>query len=69
MSAAPHAALIVMNDKLELYRAMSAGEKFTPAESPTEYSRQTCFPLRPERSAFRTVPVNLKRVVRTTGFE
>ena len=32
MGAALHAALIVIGDKLNLYRTMGAGEKFTPAE-------------------------------------
>lgn len=32
MGAALHAALIVIGDKLDLYRAMGSGEKFTPAE-------------------------------------
>jgi len=32
MGAALHAALIVIGDKLDLYRAMGDGEKFTPAE-------------------------------------
>src|ERR1700758_4900493 len=32
MGAALHAALIVIGDKLNLYRVMGAGEKFTPAE-------------------------------------
>jgi SAM-dependent methyltransferase len=32
MGAALHAALIVIGDKLNLYRTMGAGERFTPAE-------------------------------------
>jgi SAM-dependent methyltransferase len=32
MGAALHAALIVIGDKLDLYRTMGGGEKFTPAE-------------------------------------
>ena len=32
MGAALHAALIVIGDKLDLYRTMADGEKFTPAE-------------------------------------
>ncbi len=32
MGAALHAALIVIGDKLNLYRTMGSGEKFTPAE-------------------------------------
>jgi SAM-dependent methyltransferase len=32
MGAALHAALIVIGDKLNLYRTMGGGEKFTPAE-------------------------------------
>jgi len=32
MGAALHAALIVIGDRLDLYRAMGDGEKFTPAE-------------------------------------
>jgi SAM-dependent methyltransferase len=32
MGAAAHATLIVIGDKLDLYRTMGGGEKFTPAE-------------------------------------